>query len=168
MLVFNRKVGQSIHLGDEVCLTVFDKLRYHVTLGIVAPATANVRLGAAEIRPAVLDDGAHFYMLSLLSGDAFSVDEVEIRVKFRSSGLSALGGGSNSVRIAIHAPAHIAVHRSEVYERFRSVDDRRASALAVANWLFEANKSVSHRPTGMPARPSSGANDSADAEFIFV
>lgn len=37
MLVLSRKIGEKIHIGDDVCITVVDIARDKIRLGIEAP-----------------------------------------------------------------------------------------------------------------------------------
>ncbi len=42
MLVLSRKLGEKIHIGDNICITVVDIDRGKVRLGIEAPRTVPV------------------------------------------------------------------------------------------------------------------------------
>jgi carbon storage regulator CsrA len=52
MLILNRRVGETICIGDDVRVTVYDKLRYHVTMGVIAPPSAQLFYGEAPGDPA--------------------------------------------------------------------------------------------------------------------
>jgi carbon storage regulator CsrA len=141
MLVLNRRVGETIHIGDDVCVTVYDKLRYHVTMGVIAPTNAQVFYG--EMRMATLPDGERFYLISLLTTETIRIDDVELRVSFTPS---YLGSGSlckRQVQLAIAAPKSVPVHREEIYLQHLDRDGKRRPAMAFATWLRQANLAVS-------------------------
>ena len=48
MLILTRKVGQTLHVGKEITVTVLRAKGYRVRLGIVAPA--NVSVDREEVR----------------------------------------------------------------------------------------------------------------------
>ena len=95
MLVLNRRVGEPLHIGDDVCVTAYGKLRYHVTMGVIAPTNAQVFYGEMRMRPAILPDGERFYLISLLTTETFRIDDIELRVSFTPS---YLGAGSTRNR----------------------------------------------------------------------
>lgn len=145
MLVLNRRVGETICIGDDVCVTVYDKLRYHVTMGVIAPAAAKVCYGEATLRPAILPDGERFYLVSLLNTEAFRIDDVEVQVNFTPSYLGAGGTRKRQVRVAIAAPASVPVHREEIYLRHLDSEGKRRPAMSFSEWLRKANAAVSCR-----------------------
>ena len=49
MLKFNQKIGESIHIDDEIQITVFEIDRDKVTLGLEAPR--HVRIYRTELYP---------------------------------------------------------------------------------------------------------------------
>ncbi len=168
MLVLNRRIGQSIYIGDDVCVTVFGRRRNHATIGVLAPPAVCVRSADTTPRPRVLESGAHFYLLTLLTGEGFVVGDSEVHVKFKGSGLPTLGAQPKQVRIAIRAPAHVQVHREEVYAQIQAADGLRSSALVFAKWLQQANASLSRQTDAMPSWSSAGARAPANAEFVFT
>jgi carbon storage regulator CsrA len=143
MLILNRRVGETIHIGDDVCVTVYDKLRYHVTIGVIAPADSQVFYGDTRMRPAILPDGERFYLISLLTTEMFRVDDVELRVSFTPSYLGAGSTHKRQVQVAIAAPKSVPVHREEIYLQHLDRDGKRRPAMSFATWLRQANLAVS-------------------------
>ncbi len=131
MLVLNRRVGQTICIGDDVCVTVYDKLRYHVTMGVISPADAQVSFGQVYLRPAILPDGERFYMFSLLSSERFRIDDVELQVGFTPSYLG-IAIRKRQVRIAIAAPPSVAVDREEIRLQRLERDSKRRPSMPFA------------------------------------
>ncbi len=168
MLVLNRRIGQSIYIGDDVCVTVFGRRRHHTTIGVLAPPEVCVTYADPAVRPRVLESGAHFYLLTLLTGEGFVVGDAEVRVKFKGLGMPTLGAQSKQVRIAIQAPAHVQVHREEVYAQMQTADGLRSSALVFATWLQQANASLLRQNDATPSWSSAGACAPANAEFVFT
>jgi carbon storage regulator CsrA len=143
MLVLNRRVGETIHIGDDVCVTVYDKLRYHVTIGVIAPTDAQVFYAETRMRPAVLPDGERFYLISLLTTETFRIDDVELRVSFTPSYLGMGPTRKKQVQLAIAAPKSVPVHREEIYLQHLDRAGKRRPAMSFAAWLRQANLAVS-------------------------
>ncbi len=167
MLLLNRQVGQTIYIGDDVCATVFGKLRDHATIGVLAPAAAIIRFGGAELEPIVLDSGERFYLLTLLSGEGFAIDATEVRVKFGSAKQPPLGVRSKRMQLAIQAPAHIPVHREEIYAQIQDAVGC-SPVVSFAKKLQQANESLHRRRMAPLPWASAGARAPANAEFIFT
>jgi sRNA-binding carbon storage regulator CsrA len=168
MLILNRRVGQTMYIGHDVCVTVFGKFDDHTTIGVLAPPAAVVRFGDAVVTPTMLDSGERFYLLTLLSGKGFAIDATEVRVKFGSARLSTFGARSKHVQFAIQAPAHLAVHREEIYTQIQAAAGLHTPAVSFAKRLQRANASVSGRHWATLPWASAGACAPANAEFIFT
>lgn len=145
MLILNRRVGETIRIGDEICVTVYDKLRYHVTMGVIAPPSAQLFYGDTCLRPAILPDGERFYLISLLTSESFRIDDVELNVSFTPSYLGAGPTRKRQVRIAVAAPQSVAVHREEIYLRRLELAGKRCPPMPFSTWLRQANLAVSSR-----------------------
>jgi carbon storage regulator CsrA len=145
MLILNRRVGETIRIGDDVCVTVYDKLRYHVTMGVIAPAEAQVFYGETRLRPATLPDGERFYLISLLSSEMFRIDDAEVMVSFTPSYLASGALRKRQVRLGVIAPQSVAVHREEIYLRNQERAGKRIPPTPFASWLRQANLAVSCR-----------------------
>lgn len=145
MLILNRRVGESIYIGDDICVTVYDKMRYHVTMGVIAPAGARLFYGETGLRPAVLPDDKRFYLISLLTTDSFRIDDVELHVNFTPSYLRGGSLQKRQVRIGIAAPDSIAVNREEIHLRHLEREGKRLPPTSFATWLRQANLAVSSR-----------------------
>ncbi len=145
MLILNRRVGESIHIGDDVCVTVYDKLRYHVTMGVIAPVSAQLFYGETRLRPAILPDGEHFYLISLLTEEGFRIDDVELLINFTPSYLGSGSIRKRQVRVGVAAPPSVAVHREEIYLRQLKRAGKQCPPTPFATWLRQANLAVSCR-----------------------
>lgn len=145
MLILNRRVGETICIGDDVCVTVYDKLRYHATMGVIAPPSAKLLYGDSCLRPAILPDGERFYLISMLSTEAFRIDDVELKVSFSPSYLGAGPTRKRQVRVAIDAPPSVSVDREEIHLLRLDRDAKRRPAMPFSTWLRQANLAVSAR-----------------------
>ncbi len=145
MLVLNRRIGETICIGNDTSVTVYDKLRYHVTMGVIAPPAMPVLYGEMRLRPAILPDGERFYMISLLNSEAFRIGDVELQVGFTPSYLSSGNARKRQVRISIDAPQSVTVHREEIYLQQLERAGKQRPSIPFATWLRQANLAVSCR-----------------------
>jgi sRNA-binding carbon storage regulator CsrA len=145
MLALTRRIGESIYIDGDIGVTVYDLLRYHVTLGVVAPASVSLTLQGATLRPAVLDDGSCFYLLSMVNRDSFVVGEAEVSVAFQSTFLRSGSLRSRQVRLLISAPPSIVIDREEIHLRKRAAAGLALPVLPKCAWLHRANRAVSCR-----------------------
>jgi sRNA-binding carbon storage regulator CsrA len=145
VLVLTRRTGETIYIGDDICITVYDRLRYHVILGVLMPANASLRMGETFLRPAILPDGERFYLLTLLSQDLFWIDAIKVRVRFNPTYLGTASLRMRQVKIDIGAPEHVDIYREEIYLRRLQNAGKRLPATPFSAWLHQANRSVSGR-----------------------
>ncbi len=145
MLTLTRRVGETICIGDDICVTVYDKLRYHIMLGVLAPHGATLDFGGSSVRPVALPDGVKFYLLTLLNQDDFTVGEARVSVRFKPSFLGVATLRAQQVRVGIAAPRSIEVHREEIYARKRLDTGGQLPPMSVPAWLRRANLAVSCR-----------------------
>lgn len=147
MLTLSRRVGETIYIGDDICVTVYDRLRYHLILGVLMPANTDLRYGATRLRPAILPGGERCYLLTMLSLDEFWMGDVRVRVRFNPTYLGASSLHMRQVKIDIGAPPSVAVHREEIYLRVLRDAGERLPAMPFSAWLHQAL----HAPPGRAA-----------------
>jgi sRNA-binding carbon storage regulator CsrA len=145
VLILTRRIGETIYIGDTICLTVYDKLCFHVILGVLAPPGVPVLLNGMKMRGVLLGDGAHFYLLTLLSQDQFRVGEASVRVSFKPTYLGMEALRNRQIKIGVDAPKAIEVDREEIHHRKLVASGRTPPTMPVSAWLRDANLSVSCR-----------------------
>lgn len=145
MLTLTRRTGQTLYLGDDTCVTVYDRLRYHVMIGVLARPNAHLTYGAARLRPAILPDGGRWYLLTMLSQDAFWIDEIRVHVRFNPTYLGSVSLRKRQIKISVDAPPSVQVHREEVYLRRLQAEGKRLPPAPLSAWL----------PAGTEAQPCS-------------
>lgn len=147
MLTLSRRVGETIYIGHDICVTVYDRLRYHLILGVLMPANTELRYGATRLRPAILPGGERCYLLTMLNLDEFRMGDVQVRVRFNPTCLGASSLRMRQVKIDIGAPPSVAVHREEIYLRVLRDAGRRLPVMPFSVWLHQAL----HAPPGRAA-----------------
>ena len=145
MLILTRRVGETIYIGDTTCLTVYDKLCYHVMIGVLAPPNMQLCLAGTVVRPVVLPEGERFYLLNLQSQDAFTIGEARVHVRFNTSFDGFCELLKRQVKIGIEAPRSVEVNREEIHVRKLVESGRRPPAQTFSEWLHRVNLSVSCR-----------------------
>ena len=143
MLTLTRRVGETICLGDDIAVTVYDRLRFHVLVAIVAPAGTKVRSGEADVAPALLPDGGHFYLLTLIDHECFRIDDSLIRVRFSHTQFFSAPKYKRQLKVDIDAPDWLTILREELCLDSSQSVGRRAATLRVADWLHRSNASTS-------------------------
>ncbi|MFZ2753114.1 MAG: carbon storage regulator [Lysobacteraceae bacterium] len=139
MLTLTRRTGETIYIGDDICVTVYDRLRYHVILGVLMPAGASLRFGESCMRPAILPGGERFCLLTLLSRDVFWIDDIQVGVRFNPTYLGTASFHMRQLKIDIGAPQHIEIYREEIYLRRLQEAGKRLPAMPFSAWLHQAN-----------------------------
>jgi sRNA-binding carbon storage regulator CsrA len=145
MLTLTRRTGETIYFGDDICITVYDRLRYHVMIGVLAPANARLQFGDTCLRPAILPDGERFYLLTLLSQDVFFIEYVRVKVRFNPTYLAAASLRTRQIKIDVHAPQAVEIYREEIYLRRLQEAGKRLPEMPFSAWLCQANLAVSCR-----------------------
>ena len=145
MLTLTRRTGETIYIGDDTCVTVYDRLRYHVILGVLAPVNARLQFGEAYLRPAILPDGERFYLLTMVSQDVFWIDDTRVHVRFNPTYLGTASLRMRQIKISMDAPPAIDICREEIYLRRLQAAGKRLPPSPFSAWLHQANQSASNR-----------------------
>lgn len=122
MLILNRRVGESIRIGDNMRLTILSKLRAHLTVALAVPS--NIAITDDCDMPVSPARRRHRrgkrYLIAVMVGDSLRIGE-EVVVSF---GSGSFGGWfdlarGRQVRVGIDAPREVPVHREEIYQRIQ-------------------------------------------------
>lgn len=145
MLILTRRIDETVYIGDNICVTVYDKFRFHIMIGVLAPPDIPVVQNGVAVKPAVLEDGGCFYLLTLLSHESFAVGDAKVSVAFKPVLMGLDKYRMRQVRIAIAAPKSVEVDREEIHVRKLASSGRHPPALTVSQWLRKADVAVSRR-----------------------
>lgn len=105
MLVLTCRVGATLHIGDEIHVTVRARVRNRVTVGVLAPAGAAVMLDRACLQPVVLPGGGHWYLFSLLGVRRFRVGDIEVGVWVSGEEVVPASSCDDFLHVGVSAPA---------------------------------------------------------------
>jgi sRNA-binding carbon storage regulator CsrA len=117
MLVLTRGIGQTVYIGRDISVTVYDRMRFHATLAIVAPSHSRVRYGSQTLGFAACPEGERLYLVTLLDDDAIWIDEAEVRVAFATGEPDMRPMPERCLRLLLSAPKSLSIYREEVYLR---------------------------------------------------
>ena len=74
------RASDTVEIGSRIRLTVMQRLYNTVTLAVVAPAASTLRFHHDGLRREPCEDGSMRYLLPLVTGDCFQLDDVRICV----------------------------------------------------------------------------------------
>jgi sRNA-binding carbon storage regulator CsrA len=141
MLFLTRRIGQTIYIGDDIRITVHDRLRYHVTLGVIVPTPLVLHYSEAQLTPAVLPGGERLYLVTLLACEGLRIGEIELFVDFNIPFPKNDRRRERLVRIGIQASKDIPILREELYLQTLAAMGRRLPP-PVADWIQRINQPV--------------------------
>ncbi len=144
MLTLTRRTGETIYLGEDISVTVYERLRYHLLIAVIAPVHTRVRLGDARVRPVQLPGGEQFHLLTLLDHEEFQIDTCRLRFRFTPTVLAAGRNAKRQVKVDIDAPDWLDIVREEVALRQSQDVGRRQAMMRVSRWLHRANAVVAN------------------------
>lgn len=114
MLVLTCRVGATLHIGDEIHVTLQGRLRNRVTVGVIAPAEAAVMLDRACLQPVVLPGGTRWYLFSLLGVRRFRVGDVEVGVWVPGEEVSLASDCDDFIHVGVIAPQPVRIGYEQV------------------------------------------------------
>lgn len=109
MLVLTCRVGDTVRIGDDHCMTVQSRLRGRVTVEVIAPAGVDLYFDNACLRPSVLPSGAWSYLFSMLAVRSYRVGKVEVRVWLPGDAVSLAADCDEYLHIGVIAPQSLRV-----------------------------------------------------------
>lgn len=74
------RASDTVEIGPRIRLTVMQRLHNTVSLSVVAPAASTLRFHHDGLRSEPCEDGRIRYLLPLVTGDSFQLDDVRICV----------------------------------------------------------------------------------------
>ena len=122
MQLLTCRVGESVWVGDHICVTLQRRLHSRVTVSVVAPADADLFFGDAVLMPSVLPSGTHSYFFSLQAVRCFRIGEIEFKVWLPGETVQTAAECLDHLHIGVTAPAWYEIrcdhagHPSAFYE----------------------------------------------------
>lgn len=104
MLLMTCSLGGTIRIGDEIQMTLQGRGQNRATVGVIAPAGANLYFDGVCVRPLVLPSGTQSYFFSLKAVRRFRVDEIEVGVWLPGDALPSAADYNDCVHVGIAAP----------------------------------------------------------------
>ena len=109
MLILTCRVGETIRIGNDLSVTLQERNRGRVTVGVIAPAAVDLYFDNVCMRPSVLPAGARSYLFSMLAIRRFRVGEIEIRVWLPGDAVSLAADCDEHLHIGVIAPKSLLV-----------------------------------------------------------
>lgn len=109
MLVLTCRIGDTVRIGDDLCMTVQSRLRNRVTVGVVAPAGEDLYFDNACLRPSVLPGGAWSYLFSMLAVRRYRVGDIEVCVWLPGDAVSLAADCDEFLHVGVIAPTSVRV-----------------------------------------------------------
>lgn len=122
MLVLTCRIGDTVRIGDDLCMTVQSRLRNRVTVGVVAPAGVDLYFDNACLRPSVQPGGAWSYLFSMLAVRRYRVGDVEVCVWLPGDAVSLAADCDEFLHVGVIAPTALRVSWGEDTTGIRSMD----------------------------------------------
>lgn len=140
MLVLTCRIGDTVRIGDDLCMTVQSRFRDRVTVGVVAPAAMDLHFDNACLRPSVLPDGRWSYLFSMLAVRRYRVGDVEVCVWLPGDTVSLAADCHEFLHVGVIAPSALQVSCEPWTPDARSVDVRSRAPSALFS-LFAGMRS---------------------------
>jgi sRNA-binding carbon storage regulator CsrA len=134
MLVLTRRVGESLYIGENICLTVRDKLRYHVTIGVVAPPGVCVDYEGQTLRAAPRRAPERWYLVSMLTGETLTIGQAVLYVGIPAPRRPRAEAANGQIRIGIDAPKDVLIYREEIYRRILAQQGQPSPRVMSSSW----------------------------------
>lgn len=131
MLVLTCRVGGTLRVGDDICVTFERRMRDRVAVWVMTPAGVNLFLDRACLQPSILPSGSQSYLFSLLGIRRFRVGSIEVGVWLPGEVVALASDCDEFIHVGIHAFEPIRIG----YE--------------------EKNLTIPNRPGGEDANPTS-------------
>lgn len=133
MLVLTCRIGDTVRIGNDLCMTVQGRFRGRVTVGVVAPAGMDLYFDNACLRPSVLPGGAWSYLFSMLAVRRYRVGDVEVCVWLPGDTVSLAAECDEFLHVGVIAPDALQVSCESQAPDVLSVDvrSRAPSALLI-------------------------------------
>lgn len=131
MLVLTCRIGDTVRIGDDLCMTVQSRFRHRVTVGVIAPAGVDLYFDNACLRPSVLPGGAWSYLFSMLAVRRYRVGDVEVCVWVPGDAVSLAADCDEYLHVGVIAPSSLRVSCEQEPSRIAPPDlqSRAMSAL---------------------------------------
>lgn len=124
MLVLTCRIGDTVRIGDDLCMTVQSRFRNRVTVGVVAPAGVGLYFDNACLRPSVMPGGAWSYLFSMLAVRRYRVGDVEVCVWLPGDAVSLAADCDEFLHVGVIAPTSLRVSCEQDTSNIRSMEAR--------------------------------------------
>ncbi len=138
MLVLTCRIGDTVRIGDDLCMTVQSRLRNRVTVGVVAPAGVDLYFDNASLQPLVLPGGAWSYLFSMLAVRRYRVGDIEVCIWLPGDAVSLAADCDEFLHIGVIAPTTLRVSCEQETAGIRAMDAQSRAMSTVLLPLFSA------------------------------
>ena len=144
MLTLSRRINETIYLDETIAITLYDRLRFHALVAVLAPSETVVRLGDGTVAPVQLPTGEQFHLLTLRSHEAFRIDACTLRLRFGEGRFATGARHKQQLKVDIDAPQWMDICREEVLLRQSHRLGQRRAILRISPWMHGPSSATAH------------------------
>lgn len=138
MLVLTCRIGDTVRIGDDLCMTVQSRFRDRVTVGVVAPAGVGSVLRERLSAAFSAAGRAWSYLFPMLAVRRYRVGDVEVCVWLPGDAVSMAADCDELLHVGVIAPTALRVPREQDTTGIQPTDAQSRAMSAVLLLFFSA------------------------------
>lgn len=146
------RAHDTICIGERIRITVLERQRECVTLALVAGSDSDVRLACGDVRGEPMDTALTRYVLPLLTGDHFTVDDIQVGIGLYLDRREIAANDDCDIQLQISRLEISRLSAGRLLRDDTQIDGLRGPRMTQAA-SARANAVGDHRPMDAPSAP---------------